>query len=751
MEKPEGSNTPIKMTQVQLPYNRHQAAFGVLGQSRTDQHTQAGGELSATCVNVGKDKTIAHHHATLKPEMTVIARITMEESKRHFQGHHQLAIPEESSQRSHGMQAPRLFVQAAEAMIAAGYAGAKHVEKSSKFTTCPPLCQEKAIPPKPQMPKLAPPPFLSTFSTAEQFLHPPSTRPINLDLLSRIAVPIPAVRSTTIGVGVHAGHSDSDTYFDATQAAVLALKDALDRSNLNLSLRSNIQVHVKLGIPAEPQSSTTPMAVDMGRLALVLPSSVTVAPMSTVVGGLFCPGGPGQELSLCSVVACLTVLHAERGEHASTEVSQMSPVPEARTVEVPVVASTRVLLPRATLAGSPMDMLAQISEEVQEKARIQQEKEDNRGGVAYPRILHLNHHIHQAQEGKDSSLCVDGSHRDDCATEKKLRVVVASNELQSSHVQHSYTDHTRQRYTPDDAELVVSGKAYNTAFPVKLHDALSEIEADGKEQIVSWQPHGRAFKIHNQEAFEDEILPKYFVMTKKTSFLRQLNLYGFHRLSGTSLDKGGYYHELFLRGMPFLSRRMRRQKINGNGIRAAANPAQEPDFYKMPAVLPVMEAFSSSSMSMTESSTDDPDDDFIEEGSAGITSVIKMVPSRAHNHVSFPLKLHMMLDTLDAQGNRDVISWMPDGRGFIVHQQDVFASDIMPSYFRQTKFSSFQRQLNMYSFQRISRGQDMGGYYHSCFLRGRPELCRRMSRTSINGKGWHKQPSSDDPLRVPKT
>lgn len=552
-------------------------------------------------------------------------------------------------------------------------------------------------------------------------------------------MPMPAVSSTTIGVGVHAGHSDSDTYFDATQAAVLALKDALDRSNLKLSLRSNIQVLVKLGIPAEPQSPTTPMAVDMGRLAQVLPSSVTVAPMSMVVGGLFCPGGPGQELSLCSVVACLTVLHAERGDHASTEGSQMSPVPEARAAEVPVVASTRgVLLPRATLPGSPMDMLAQISEEVQEKARIQQEKQDNRGGVAYPRILHLNHHIHQAQEGEDSSLCVDGSHRDDLATEKKLRVVIASNELQSSNVPHSYTDHTRQRYTPDDAELVLSGKAYNTAFPVKLHDALTEIEADGKEHIVSWQPHGRAFKIHNQEAFEDEILPKYFVMTKKTSFLRQLNLYGFHRLSG-GLDKGGYYHELFLRGMPFLSRRMRRQKINGKLIRAATNPAQDPDFYIMPAVRPVMKAFSSSSISMTESSSDDPDDGFIEEGSAGITSVIKMVPSRAHNHVSFPLKLYMMLDTLDAQGNRDVISWMPHGQGFIVHRQDAFATDIMPRFFRQTKFSSFQRQLKMYSFQRISRGENVGGYYHSCFLRGRPELCQSMSRTSINGKGWHTQ------------
>jgi len=100
--------------------------------------------------------------------------------------------------------------------------------------------------------------------------------------------------------------------------------------------------------------------------------------------------------------------------------------------------------------------------------------------------------------------------------------------------------------------------------------------------VVSWQPHGRCFVVHKPKEFVD-LLPKYFKLSKLASFQRQLNLYGFQRLT-RGRDRGGYYHELFLRDRVFLSHNIQRIKVKGTGVRARSNPDQEPDFWQMPWV-----------------------------------------------------------------------------------------------------------------------------------------------------------------------
>jgi hypothetical protein len=47
-------------------------------------------------------------------------------------------------------------------------------------------------------------------------------------------------------------------------------------------------------------------------------------------------------------------------------------------------------------------------------------------------------------------------------------------------------------------------------------------------------------------------------------------------------DKGGYYHELFLRSKRFLSLRIQRIKIKGTGARKPGSPETEPNFYNAP-------------------------------------------------------------------------------------------------------------------------------------------------------------------------
>jgi hypothetical protein len=57
----------------------------------------------------------------------------------------------------------------------------------------------------------------------------------------------------------------------------------------------------------------------------------------------------------------------------------------------------------------------------------------------------------------------------------------------------------------------------------------------------------------------------------------------------------------------------------------------------------------------------------------------------------------------------------------------------MPKYFDKTKYKSFQRQLNMWGFDRVGSGPYKGAYLHSCFVRGQPQLCEQMQRTKIKG------------------
>jgi len=116
-----------------------------------------------------------------------------------------------------------------------------------------------------------------------------------------------------------------------------------------------------------------------------------------------------------------------------------------------------------------------------------------------------------------------------------------------------------------------------TPFPMKLYQLLESTEHCAS---ISWLPHGRGFILKKPQEFLEKVMPRYFRQSKLTSFQRQLNLYGFHRLT-TGADKGGYYHERFLRGKPALCEDMLRIRIKGKGSKSARNPETEPDFYTM--------------------------------------------------------------------------------------------------------------------------------------------------------------------------
>ena len=98
--------------------------------------------------------------------------------------------------------------------------------------------------------------------------------------------------------------------------------------------------------------------------------------------------------------------------------------------------------------------------------------------------------------------------------------------------QHNYHDHALDPVNNEhlEAHQDKNGHTHHhmMAFPLKLYDMLERVEAEGKQDIVSWQSHGRCFVVHDSAKFK-QLLPNYFKLSKIASFQRQLNLYGFQR------------------------------------------------------------------------------------------------------------------------------------------------------------------------------------------------------------------------------
>ncbi|CAB9526849.1 stress transcription factor B-2b [Seminavis robusta] len=166
---------------------------------------------------------------------------------------------------------------------------------------------------------------------------------------------------------------------------------------------------------------------------------------------------------------------------------------------------------------------------------------------------------------------------------------VASRRAKRHYVEHNYRDHYNDPiYVPGESDEEMETPKRRgprggvvVPFPERLYNMLCQVEEDGFEDVISWQPHGRCFIVHDPKRFVDEVMPKYFRQSKLTSFQRQVNLYGFRRLTAGK-DRGAYYHELFLRGRADLYKRLVRIRVKGTGIKSASSPSTEPDFYTYP-------------------------------------------------------------------------------------------------------------------------------------------------------------------------
>ncbi|KAG8726009.1 stress-responsive transcription factor hsf1, partial [Ceratobasidium sp. 423] len=118
------------------------------------------------------------------------------------------------------------------------------------------------------------------------------------------------------------------------------------------------------------------------------------------------------------------------------------------------------------------------------------------------------------------------------------------------------------------------------AFLNKLYNMVSNPETD---ELVRWSDEGDSFYIPSHERLSKELLPRFFKHGNFSSFVRQLNMYGFHKVphlqqgvlqNSTETELWQFQNPHFQRGQPDLLCLITRKKTGGNADGASVEDIQ---------------------------------------------------------------------------------------------------------------------------------------------------------------------------------
>lgn len=112
----------------------------------------------------------------------------------------------------------------------------------------------------------------------------------------------------------------------------------------------------------------------------------------------------------------------------------------------------------------------------------------------------------------------------------------------------------------DENEIQTTVNYKEKVFPKRLYSIINDSK---NHQYINWIENGEQFIIFNPSEFAEKILIKKELGTSNySSFIRQLNIYDFHKIKNKTKDQKNdvFFHKYFIRNNPDVLKLIKRKK-----------------------------------------------------------------------------------------------------------------------------------------------------------------------------------------------